>query len=109
MSKILELYNSWSRPGVKGGKEKISSPAKYINGKEFSAGGGTTTDFFSVAKTLGAEIDGFKANAQKGDPSAYPLDNEKAMEKARTQETGGTYDFKLNDWNNKYSSTFVRE
>lgn len=110
MSKILELYNSWSKPGKGGSTSPIGSTGTYINGKENTAvKGGATTDFFSVQKTLGAEIEGFKANAQKGDPTAYPLDNETAMSKARTQETGGTYDFKPTDWNNKYSDSFVRE
>jgi hypothetical protein len=109
MSKILELYNNWAKPGKGGSTTPIGSTGTYINGKENTANGSATTDFFTVQKALGAEIEGFKAKAQKGDPTAYPLDDDKAMDKARTQETGGTYDFTPTDWNNPYSKSFVRE
>lgn len=110
MSKLLELYNTWSRPGKKGNTTPIGSAGNYINGRENTAGGQAAVDFIKMADKLGgAEIPGFITNQQKGDPTNYPVDNEKAMEIARTQETGGTYDFEPFDWNNTYSKSFVRE
>jgi hypothetical protein len=109
MSKLLDLYTNWQRPGKAGQVESISSPGKYINGRENNADGRLATDFFKVQATLGAEIEGFKTKRQKGDPTEYPVADDKAMQKAREQETGGTYDTKLYDWNNNYTKSFIRE
>ena len=67
---------------------KIGSPANFMNGKE------NTADKQSV--------NGFKPNSQKN-ISAFPLDDNKALDKARTEETGVTLD------TTSYSSTVVRE
>lgn len=109
MSKLLDLYTKWQRPGKAGQVESIAAPGKYINGRENSANGGMATDFFKTKPTLGAEIEGFKTKRQKGDPTEYPVDDKKAMQKAREQETGGTYESKQFDSANTYTKSFVRE
>lgn len=109
MSKLLDLYKTWSKTDKNGNKVPIGKPGQYIAGTENTANG-QAVDFLSTEKSLIGKnvIPGFIPHRKKYQ-SDYPITDDKTLEIARVEETGGTHNVPRFDVNNKFTDSFIRE
>jgi hypothetical protein len=109
MSKILEMYQKWSRLDKDNNFVAITKPGRYITGTENTANGQSVNFLSTKGSLLGGDyIKGFIPHRKKHE-SDYPLTNDVVLEKARIRETQGTHVVTRLTQDQTYSFLFKRE
>jgi hypothetical protein len=109
MSKILEMYQKWSRLDKDNNLVAITRPGRYITGTENTANGQSVNFLTTRGSLLGGDyVKGFIPSRKKYE-SDYPLTNDEVLEKARIRETGGTHSVTRLTKDLSYSFLFKRE